>query len=128
MLASGLPEPYWECAQAYAVLIYNRTTRPYGKAGALMSPDDVYYGVQLDMQLFKPFGCKAYINIAKQVRRKNHKGRAEMAIFVGFEDNTIPGYKFYRPLYRDFITTAHCKFLPFTRRTDIHLNQLKMTI
>ena len=48
-----------------------------------------------------------------------------MAIFVGFEDNTVPGYKFYRPLYRDFVTTAHCKFLHFTRRTDIHLHAPK---
>ena len=87
-----------------------------------MSPDDIYYGVKMDMHLFQPFGCRAYINIAKETRRKNHKGRAELAIFVGFEENTIPGYKFNRPLYRDFVTTAHARFMKFTRRSDINLN------
>ena len=98
IVAAGLSEPYWECAQDYAKNIHNRTVRPYGESNALKSPDDIYYGVPHDMQLFQPFGCKAYINIAKEVRRKNHKGRAELAIFVGFEENTIPGYKFYCPL------------------------------
>ena len=123
LLASGLSEPYWECAQAYSGLIYNRTLRPDGELNQMKSPDDIYYGVQMDMHKFQPFGCKAYINIPKQVRRKNHKGRAELAIFVGFEDNTIPGYKFYRPLYRDFVTTAHARFIKFTRRKDINLNE-----
>ena len=122
IVAAGLSEPYWECAQVYAALIYGRTVRPHGESNELRSPDDLYYGAAMDMQLFQPFGCKAYINIAKETRRKNHKGRAELAIFVGFEENTIPGYKFYRPLYRDFVTTAHARFLKFTRRTDINLN------
>ena len=121
IIAAGLSEAYWECAQAYAALIYNRTVRPTGEPGILKSPDDIYYAVEHDMLLFQPFGCKAYVYIAKEVRRKNHKGRAELAIFVGFEENTVPGYKFYRPLYRDFITTVHCKFLKFIRRTDINL-------
>ena len=122
ILASGLSEPYWECAQGYASQVYARTVRPVGDNNELMSPDDIYYGVKMDMHLFQPFGCRAYINIAKETRRKNHKGRAELAIFVGFEENTIPGYKFYRPLYRDFVTTAHARFMKFTRRTDINLN------
>ena len=99
IIAAGLSEPYWECAQSYACLIYNRTVRPV-EGGLLRSPDDIYYNALHDMVSFQPFGCKAYIHIAKEVRRKNHKGRAELAIFVGFEENTIPGYKFYRPLYR----------------------------
>ena len=119
--AAGRSEPYWECAQDYAKLMNNKTVRPDPETGELKSPDDIYYGVPTDMQLFQPFGCKAYINIAKEVRRKNHKGRAELAIFVGFEENTIPGYKFYRPLYRDFVTTAHARFMKFTRRSDINL-------
>ena len=108
IVAAGLSEPYWECAQDYAKLMNNKTVRPDPETGELKSPDDIYYGVPTDMQLFQPFGCKAYINIAKEVRRKNHKGRAESAIFVGFEENTIPGYKFYRSLYRDFVMTAPC--------------------
>ena len=120
IIAAGLLEPYWECAQSYACLIYSRTVRPVD-SGVLRSPDDIYNYSLHDMITFQPFGCKAYMHIAKEVRRKNHKGRAELAVFVGFEENTIPGYKFYRPLHRDSVTTAHCKFLKFVRRTDINL-------
>ena len=72
------------------------------------------------MQLFQLFGCKAYINIAKETMQKKQKWRVELAIFE-FEEKTIPGYKFYRPLYGDFVTTANARFLKFTRRTDMNL-------
>ena len=85
IVVAGLSEPYWACAQDYAKIIYNRKVRPYGESNALKSPDDINFGVPHDMQLFQPFGCKAYINIAKEVRRKNHKRRAELAIFVGWQ-------------------------------------------
>ena len=55
------------------------------------------------------------MNIAKEVCRNVYKGRAKLAIFVGFEENTLPGFKFYRSLYSDFIMTAHCKFRKFIR-------------
>ena len=55
--------------------------------------------------------------------RTNHKGRAELENFMGLEDNTIPGYKFYRPLYRDFATTAHARLMKFTRRKNRNLNR-----
>ena len=51
---------------------------------------------------------KAYINIAKEVRRKDHKGRAELAIFVGFEESTIPGYKFNSPLFQRLCEDGAC--------------------
>ena len=30
------------------------------------------------------------------------------------EDTVVQGYKFYRPLYRDYITSVHAKFVPIT--------------
>ena len=72
--------------------------------------------------MFQQFGCRAYNNIAKETRRKNNKGRAKLTIFVEFEKNTIPGYKFYHPLYRDFVTTAHARLMKFTRRSNVNLN------
>ena len=69
------------------------------------------------MKHFQPFGCKAYLHIPKSVRRKHHKGRAELGIFVGFDEQTYPGYKFYRPLYRDYVVTAHCRFAKWIRRS-----------
>jgi len=69
------------------------------------------------MKHYQPFGCKAYLHIPKATRRKNHKGRAELGIFVGFDEQTYPGYKFYRPLYRDYVITAHCRFAKWVRRS-----------
>ena len=54
-----------------------------------MNPDNIYYSVKMNMHLFQPFGCKAYLNIAKETRRKYHKRRADSAIFVAFEEKTI---------------------------------------
>ena len=48
IVAAGLSEPYWECAQDYAKIIHNRTVRPYGESNALKSPDEIYYGVPHD--------------------------------------------------------------------------------
>ena len=122
ILVSGHSEPYRECAQGYASLVYARTVRPVGDNNKLLSPDDIYYGVKMGMYLFQTLGCRAYNNIAKETRRKNHKDRDELAIFVGFEENTIPCYKFCRTLYRGFVRTAHARFMKFTRRSDINLN------
>ena len=55
LLASGLCVPYWEPAELYCGLIYNRTLRPDKKHNQLNSPDDIYYGVQMDMHKFQPF-------------------------------------------------------------------------
>ena len=76
ILAAGLSELYWECAQVYSNQIYGRTVRPYRESNKLRIPDDLYYEVLTDMQHFLSFGCKAYINFAKETRRKNRKGRA----------------------------------------------------
>ena len=124
LLGSNLTEPYWECAQQYVSKIYCRTVRPVGENNELPSLDVVYYGVCMDMQKFQPFGCKEYVHIAKQVRRKNYMGCAGLVIFVGFDDNTIPEYKFYRPLYQDFVTTVHARFMKFTRRTSSSIRRL----
>ena len=105
ILSSGQSEPFWECAQAYASQVYARIVRPVGGNNELMCPQDIYYGVKMDMHMLQPFGCRAYIAIVKETRRKNHKNRAESAMFVGFEEYTIPGYKFY--LRDDRTRTVH---------------------
>ena len=66
ILSSGLSEPFWKCEQGYASQVYARIVRPVGDNNKLMSPDDICYGVKMDMYLFQPFGCRAYINISKE--------------------------------------------------------------
>jgi hypothetical protein len=117
LLAAKLPEPYWEDATEYARLIYNRTIRSTGSPDIRQSPEEMYTSAKPSMKHYQPFGCKAFLHIPKAVRRKNHKGRAELGIFVGFDEQTYPGYKFYRPLYRDYVITAHCRFAKWVRRS-----------
>ena len=59
IIAAGLSEPYWECAQAYAALIYNRTVRPV-EGGEMKSPDDIYYGVLHDMMQYNICGANRH--------------------------------------------------------------------
>ena len=42
-----------------------------------------------------------------------------MAIFVGFEENTIPRYKFYRPLDRDFVEVGTTRLLEVPTRLEL---------
>ena len=112
LLSSGLSEPFWEDATRYEALLYNRTLRATGTPNERKAPCELYDGVEPSMDKCQPFGCRAYAHIPKAVRRKNHKGRAEMCIFVGLQEDMSPGYKLYRPLYRDYIVSGHVKFAP----------------
>ena len=91
LLASWLSEPYWPYVEAYSGLIYNSTLSSDRELNKLKIPDSLYYGVQMDINKIQQLGCKSYIIIPKKVRRKNYKRRAELAIFVAFEDNTLLG-------------------------------------
>ena len=52
LLASNLTEPYWECAKQYSNKINCRTVRPVRENNELLSPDDVYYGIRMEMKNF----------------------------------------------------------------------------
>ena len=76
----------------------------------LMMCKELYALEKPSMKPFQPFWCKTYLHIPESVRRKNHTGRAELGIFVGFDEQTYPGYKFYRPRYRDYAISAYGRF------------------
>ena len=112
LLASKIGELFWEDATQYATLIYNHTPRHHPGKAEMVSPVQLYTKEARSMKHFQAFGCRAYIHIPSQIRRKNHKGRAEMGIFVGMEDSVLHGYKFFRPIYRDYVTSVHATFVP----------------
>jgi hypothetical protein len=114
LLAAKIGEPFWEDATQYATLIYNHTPRHHPGKTEMVSPVQLYTKEPRTMKHLQAFGCRAYVHIPSQIRRKNHKGRAEMGIFVGMEDSVINGYKFFRPLYRDYITSVHATFVPMS--------------
>ncbi|NBO66762.1 MAG: hypothetical protein EBU88_18285, partial [Acidobacteria bacterium] len=114
LLSSKLGEPFWEDATRYATMVYNHTPRYHPGRSDMVSPIELYTKERHHMRNFKPFGCRAYVHIPSQIRRKNHKGRAEQAIFVGMSEGVLQGYIFYRPLYRDYVTSVHAVFAPVT--------------
>ena len=77
----------------------------------------------MGMQIFSSLGARHTSTLRYKFDKRITKGCAELVIFVGFDDNTIPGYRFYRPLYRDYVSTVHARFLKFTRLMDINLHQ-----
>jgi hypothetical protein len=112
LIAAQLPEPYWEDATEYARLIYNRTIRSTGSPDIRQSPEEMYTSSKPSMKHYQPFGCKAYLHIPKSVRRKNHKGRAELGIFIGFDEQTYPGYKFLSSYYIVIMSSQHTAASP----------------
>ena len=93
ILAAKLGEPFWEDATQYATVVYNHTPRHHLGRKDMAAPIQLYTKESHTMKHFQPFGCRAYVHIPSQIRRKNHKGRAEQAIFVGMDDNIVQGYR-----------------------------------
>jgi hypothetical protein len=86
---AGLSNGFWEYAICAATHIYNRTPSqglqwhtPYERWDAGHVPDVSYFGV---------FGCKAYMHIPKDDRKKLDE-KSIMTIFIGYK----PGSKGYR--------------------------------
>ena len=111
IIVKKLSEEYWELAQNYALDIYNNippTKTPKGQEPK--SPNQKFYGVNEDITLYKVFGCRAFANIPKQKRRKNHDARAIQCIFVGLDRSSYPGYLLYSPEYHTTYVTGDVVF------------------
>ena len=111
LIDKGLSEEYWEFAQNYALDIYNNippTRTPKGQEPK--SPNEKYDGKNEDTSLYKVFGCRAFANIPKQVRRKNHNARAIQGMFVGIDRSSYPGYMIYSPEFHTVYVTGNVTF------------------
>ncbi len=91
MAESGLGGPYWFSATQNDVTCRNVTykerlgTTQYEKT----------YGVKKDVSKFRPFGCRAYMHLNKDLREKGrHALKAVEAINLGFTtDSNTSEYK-----------------------------------
>ena len=111
LIDKGLSEEYWEFAQNYALDIYNNippTRTPKGQEPK--SPNEKYDGKNEDTSLYKVFGCRAFANIPKQVRRKNHNARAIQGMFIGIDRSSYPGYMIYSPEFHTVYVTGNVTF------------------
>ena len=114
---AGLPEPYWEVAVSYAVLIRcilpNRVGNGYVREAYFK-----WYGITFDYSLLRVFGSRAYA--LNHVRLKDYGNRSVPGIFVGFkQQNPITtDYCIYLPSKNVFITSADVMFCEHVGRAQ----------
>ena len=84
---ADLPEDLW--GEAVVTANYLRIRSP--TAGKRTTPFELFFGIKPDVSHLKVFGCRAYIHIPKQLRRKLDS-KAQRGVFVGYAANN-KGYR-----------------------------------
>jgi hypothetical protein len=107
--SAGLPEPYWECAFCYAVLIRNILPNQVS-SGYVREAYFQWYGLTFDYSLLRVFGSRAYA--LNHIRLKDYGNRSVPGIFVGFkQQNAITtDYRIYLPSKNVFVDTSDVMF------------------
>jgi hypothetical protein len=108
LLTASLPEVFWEEARSTACFLYNRSTGAHSVTHPT-SPYEQYYGMQPHVLHFKVFGCKCYPTRLDRPKG-NHTPKAEVGIFVGYQEQQLKGWRIYLPHHEKFIITAHVHF------------------
>ena len=105
MESAGLPEPYWEVASSFALLIRNILPNKVN-GGYVREAYFKWYGLTFDYSLLRTFGSRAYA--LNHIRLKDFGARSVPGIFVGFkQQNPISiDYLIYLPAKNVFITTS----------------------
>ena len=107
--AAGLPEPYWEVAFCYAVLIRNILPNSVD-GGYVREAYFKWYGLTFDYSLLRVFGARAYA--LNHIRLKDYGSRSVPGIFVGFKQTNpiTTDYCIYLPSKNVFITSGDVMF------------------
>jgi hypothetical protein len=95
MYNAGLDKKFWAEAVCTAVMIRNRSPTV---AVDNMTPYECFYEKKPDVSHFRVFGCKAYMHVPKENRRK-WDSKTKKCIFVGYSI-TSKGYRLYEPISR----------------------------
>ena len=91
---AGLPNTYWGDAILHAAWIVNRI--PTRALEGDITPYKSFYGVKPSLANLRIFGCKAYVHIPDEKRRKLDAKSLE-CVFIGF----TPNKSGYRLLHRN---------------------------
>ena len=86
---AGQDKKFWAEAVCTAVMIRNRSPTV---SLDNMTPYEYFYGRKPDVSHFKVFGCKAYMHVPKE-NRKKWDSKTKKCIFVGYRI-TSKGYGF----------------------------------
>lgn len=87
---SNLPKSFWGVAVLYLTDILNCTP---SSTVANTTSWAIWYNKQLDISMFRVFGCHAHVNILRK-DRKNLEPHFEPQIFIGFAEG-YKGWKVY---------------------------------
>ena len=105
MYNAGQDKKFWAEAVCTAVIIRNRSPTV---AVDNMTPYECFYGIKPDVSHFKVFGCKAYMHVPKE-NRKKWDSKTKKCIFVGYSI-TSKGYRLYDPVSRKICVSRDVLF------------------
>ena len=102
---AGQDKKFWAEAVCTAVMIRNRSPTV---SIDNMTPYECFYGRKPDMSHFKAFGCKAYMHVPKE-NRKKWDSKTKKCILVGYSI-TSKGYRLYGPVSRKICVSRDVLF------------------
>ena len=102
---AGQDKKFWAEAVCTAVMIRNRSPTV---SVDNMTPYECFYGSKPDVSHFKVFGCKAYMHVPKE-NRKKWDSKTKKCIFVGYSI-TSKGYRLYDPVSRKICVSRDVLF------------------
>ena len=105
MLTHGLPEEFFEKAEAHAVYLLNRTPFMY-KGKFQVDPYTLFTGKTADYSILRVFGSKVWV-FTRTV--KDSRARSTQGIFVGFAPNSNTPVV-YLPTEGKFVNSGHVSF------------------
>lgn len=105
LIDSGLRREFWAEALTYAAKIVNCV--PCKGTGKI--PDEMWYNRKIDFDVFKRFGCTAFVHVPAQKRKKLDDKGIE-CIFVGFSDNA-KAFRLYCDSTKKLITSPDVQFI-----------------
>src|SRR5688572_4940396 len=94
---ASLGEEFWAEAGNTAVYLINRLPTKALDNG--MTPYEAWYGKKPTFNHLRIFGCKAYVHVPKQ-KRKRFESKTLPCIFLGYDANTTKIWRVYDPQSR----------------------------
>ena len=108
-----VPEIHWDYAVQYARNLVIRVPPSKRIQGELQdAPFHQFTQEVPSLAHFKPFGCRAWMVIPKEKRRKNWRSRVIQGIYMGISEDTIQSQIIFEPVRNEYITTTHVHFEP----------------
>ena len=110
---ANLPQKFWAEAISTAAYLRNRCPTSSFKGA---TPYERWFGVKPDVEHLRVFGCKVYVHIPDEKRRKLD-AKAVEGVFVGYPAGK-KGYKIFIPESKKFLSSRDVTFMEKSFGTD----------